>query len=77
MKSDIYTFFLEENTASQLSEPMSIKLCHQSVISHHVFDQRSQWRATALESDTAASPSQEFLAHVSMTSEQGGHNADH
>ncbi len=42
MKSDKKKNILEEKAASRLSEPMSIKLCRQSVVSHHAFDQRSR-----------------------------------
>ncbi len=55
---------------------MSIKLYRQSVISHHAFDQRSQWRATALDCSIRHSRRESFLAHLSMTSEQGGRNSD-
>ncbi len=67
------------NATSRLSEPTSIKLCRQPVVSHHAFDQRSRWRATAFDCTIRHSRlavARFFLAHVSMTSEQVGHNLD-
>ncbi len=72
MKSDLKKKKkLAENAASQLSEPISIKLCRQQVVSHHAFD-------CARLHNPMQPPRcrKSFLAHVSMTSEQGRRNSD-